>query len=112
MRKIPSYDYRCKNEECNHEDFELRPAANKDKPGKCEKCGGETEFFLSSDTLGCIRIVDSKMWPNPETGQLQKLTRTREIQQGRQSDVGRIKPEELHIDRIRQRIKEGKVKVD
>lgn len=125
---MPSYTYRCvkgppsargyawpDKPACGFEDFELRPREAQYNIGVCENCGGETEYFIPTGAggqsgMGCIRITDTKMWPN-EHGVLEKISRTREIQQGTQSGVGRVIPAELHIDRIRQRIREGKVKV-
>jgi hypothetical protein len=118
---MPSYTFECQREECKFRDFEVRAYDPEKVSGKpcdtpCEKCGGPTMYCIPTGAggeggFGCIRIEDSKMWSDADNpGSLVKLKRVREIQNGRQSEVGRILPERLHIDNIRRRMKEGKIK--
>lgn len=96
---MPSFEYRC--EGCGFEDFELRKPEQREDPLECAECKGAMKSFIGPQSASYIRIQDTKYWQGETPGSIVKKTRTRVISEGKQTEIGRVKIGDLHIDKLR-----------
>lgn len=89
MRVIPSFDYKCSTEGCNHQDWEVRPRERRDDPLECPQCKGNMVYEFP-DEIPVVNIIDRKTLLLPGRA---PITRTRKRSLGTQ--IGLIRPVEI-----------------